>query len=56
MHQTESFAWDEFWSFDSGRLPYTWQLDRRGLGHHHGWTFKREQRELPEALESTAPV
>ncbi|MEU9118199.1 hypothetical protein AB0D04_42445 [Streptomyces sp. NPDC048483] len=38
-HQPESFAQDEFWSFDSGRLPYTWQLDRNGPGHDHGWTF-----------------
>jgi hypothetical protein len=38
-HQAASFARDEFWSFDSGRLPYTWQLDRHGPGHDHGWTF-----------------
>ncbi|WP_405484381.1 hypothetical protein [Streptomyces sp. NBC_00009] len=38
-HQAESFARDEFWSFDSGRQPYAWQLDRHGPGHDHGWTF-----------------
>jgi hypothetical protein len=39
-HQAESFARDEFWSFDSGRRePYTWQLDRHGPGHDHGWTY-----------------
>ncbi|MEW1724859.1 hypothetical protein [Streptomyces sp. NPDC093109] len=38
-HRTESFGRDEFWSFDSGRLPYTWQLDRKGPGHDAGWTF-----------------
>jgi hypothetical protein len=39
-HQAESFARDEFWSFDSHRrMPYTWQLDRHGPGHDPGWTF-----------------
>ncbi|MFD4764456.1 hypothetical protein ACFWOJ_38330 [Streptomyces sp. NPDC058439] len=38
-HEAKSFAQDEFWSFDSGRLPYTWQLDRQGPGRDHGWTF-----------------
>lgn len=39
-HQADSFAQDEFWSFDSGRQPYAWQLDCHGPGHDHGWTFK----------------
>ena len=39
VHEATAFARDEFWSFDSGRLPYTWQLDRHGPGHDHGWTF-----------------
>ncbi|MFE9937165.1 hypothetical protein [Streptomyces hirsutus] len=38
-HRAKSFAQDEFCSFDSDRLPYTWQLDRHGPGHDHGWTF-----------------
>lgn len=38
-HQAESLARDEFWNFDSGRLPYTWQLDRHGPGRDPGWTF-----------------
>ncbi|MFJ5223110.1 hypothetical protein [Streptomyces sp. NPDC088400] len=40
-HQASSLARDEFWSFDSDRmpLPYTWQLDRHGPGDAPGWTF-----------------
>ncbi|MFF3920553.1 hypothetical protein ACFYZB_45610 [Streptomyces sp. NPDC001852] len=38
-HPAATFARDEFWNFDAGRLPYTWQLDRQGPGHNHGWTF-----------------
>ncbi|MGJ3558664.1 hypothetical protein ACR6C2_05415 [Streptomyces sp. INA 01156] len=38
-HRAKVFAQDEFCSFDSDRLPYTWQLDRHGPGHDHGWTF-----------------
>ncbi|MFC8368310.1 hypothetical protein ACFUIT_09965 [Streptomyces sp. NPDC057239] len=39
VHQAKAFAQDEWSAFDSGRLPYTWQLDRHGPGEDHGWTF-----------------
>ncbi|MFE4874083.1 hypothetical protein [Streptomyces sp. NPDC056682] len=39
VHPALAFARDEFWSFDAGHLPYTWQLDRQGPGRDHGWTF-----------------
>jgi hypothetical protein len=39
VHEAKAFAWEEWSAFDSGRLPYTWQLDRHGPGEDHGWTF-----------------
>ncbi|MFD7335431.1 hypothetical protein ACFV98_05435 [Streptomyces violascens] len=39
VHRAEAFARDEFWEFDRGLLPHTWQLDRKGPGSDPGWTF-----------------
>ncbi|MGW3588646.1 hypothetical protein [Streptomyces fungicidicus] len=38
-HEAKAFVQEEYSRFDSGSLPYTWQLDRHGPGHDHGWTF-----------------
>ncbi|GAA4153299.1 hypothetical protein GCM10022285_66880 [Streptomyces tunisiensis] len=39
VHEAQAFVQEEYSRFDSGGLPYTWQLDRHGPGHDHGWTF-----------------
>ncbi|MER5372594.1 hypothetical protein [Streptomyces sp. NPDC002553] len=39
VHEAKAFVQAEFSRLDSGGLPYTWQLDRHGPGHDHGWTF-----------------
>jgi hypothetical protein len=39
VHDAAQFAEKEFFRFDRGGLPYTWQLDRGGPGDDPGWTF-----------------